>query len=384
MAKTRFTQNAFTSGVLSPLIKGRTDLNQYYQGLEVGDDWVLIPQGGVKRRPGTQFIDKALPILERNTTTPAMPNGGVAANINDGSDSTTATTTTNISTLNPYVVAKYDLGASTYIELVDIRGIFLTTNTSDEFRIQYSDDDVTYFNAGTVPSLSSTSQDFRIRIERTARYFRLARIGSTDLGADKVSLAEFNLFELSTTLSKVKLKDFSVETDKHFLISLTEGNARIYHQDTTTIIQNLYQADLKLPYTSDEVADVRDVQVENVMLLFHPNHPTKRIINVSGLDEWTVDDFPFVNVPQFDFDDSSSPASVSDVQVLTFVNGGKSWTAGHTFQLDLEGVLTKTITFAGDATTAERNSTAENIRKNIQDSPVMGEFGISVTRTGTF
>lgn len=124
MATTRFIQNTFTSGVLSPTLKGRTDIAQYYQGLEVGDNWVLLPQGGVRRRPGTQYIDLALPVLTRDTTVPTVPNGGTAANINDDNDSTTSTTTVNISTLDPYVVAKFDLGSAVLIETIDVGEFF--------------------------------------------------------------------------------------------------------------------------------------------------------------------------------------------------------------------------------------------------------------------
>ena len=34
MAKSRSIQTNFASGELSPLLKGRTDLDQYYQGVE--------------------------------------------------------------------------------------------------------------------------------------------------------------------------------------------------------------------------------------------------------------------------------------------------------------------------------------------------------------
>jgi hypothetical protein len=56
VAKSRFIQNNFVSGELSPLMRGRTDINQYYQGLQTANNVVLVPQGGVKRRPGTEYI----------------------------------------------------------------------------------------------------------------------------------------------------------------------------------------------------------------------------------------------------------------------------------------------------------------------------------------
>ena len=56
-----------------------------------------------------------------------------------------------------------------------------------------------------------------------------------------------------------------------------------------------------------------------------------------------------------------------------------SFVAGDTFQIDIEGVLSKNITFAGDANADQRESTVFNIQKNIQEMPVMGDTGVSVS-----
>ena len=45
MAKSRFIQSNFVSGALSPLLKGRIDLQQYYQGAETAKNLVIVPQG---------------------------------------------------------------------------------------------------------------------------------------------------------------------------------------------------------------------------------------------------------------------------------------------------------------------------------------------------
>ena len=42
MAKTRFIQSSFVSGELSPLLKGRIDINQYYQAVETADNVVIV------------------------------------------------------------------------------------------------------------------------------------------------------------------------------------------------------------------------------------------------------------------------------------------------------------------------------------------------------
>lgn len=59
MAKTYTIQSSFNNGVLDPLLKGRIDLKQYYQGVEQGDNVDFLPQGGVRRRPGLEYIATA-------------------------------------------------------------------------------------------------------------------------------------------------------------------------------------------------------------------------------------------------------------------------------------------------------------------------------------
>jgi len=56
MPKSQFLQSSFASGELSPLILGRTDLDQYYKGGQTVENVVIVPQGGIKRRPGTKYV----------------------------------------------------------------------------------------------------------------------------------------------------------------------------------------------------------------------------------------------------------------------------------------------------------------------------------------
>lgn len=372
MAKTRFIQSSFVSGELSPLLKGRIDLNQYYQGVQTAKNVVIVPQGGMKRRPGTQYVQTVLNTLSRNTTAATVVNGGTAANINDDNDSTVSVTTVGISTTNPYVVCNFDLGSAKAIEFFDVRNVFLSAGTSSEFKIQYSTDNVTFVDAATVPLLGVSTQNFRLFVGKTARYWRLARIGATDLSTAVITVGTVAPIEQTGVASNVKMLDFSVEDDRHYLLVVTENNIRVFRAPNTHV------ADIKTTIASANVPEVRATQVENVMLLFQENTIPKRIINLGTDIDWFTDDIPFTNVPQFDYNDASSPTPVSDVQVMTLAG----FVAGDKFQIDIEGVVSKNITFAGDSTSDERLATIANIERNIQEMPVMGETGVSVVRVG--
>ena len=379
MAKTRFIQSSFVSGELSPLLKGRIDINQYYQAVETADNVVIVPQGGMRRRPGTEFIGECVKGISKMSPQYTMPNGGTTSVLNDGDDTTTTSTTTPIGTTDPYVVAKMDLLSAQQIEFVDLRQISLSSGTSSQFKVQYSTDDVTYTDAASVPLLGSNPQNFRLLVNQTARYWRLARIGSTDLGAATVTLAGLSLYQESAILSTPRLVDMSVEDDRHYLVEFTRDNIRIYRTPNTRV------ADIKPTYsglTSAEIENIRVAQVENVMLIVGDFAPM-RLVNLGTDDDWVIDNIPFLNVPQYDFDDDQSPTPVNEIQVMTLGHTGSGqWRKGDRFEVDIEGILSKSISYAGDDDLDEQSATVFNIQKNLQEMPVFGETGVAVARTG--
>jgi len=409
MAESQFLQASFTSGELSPLLKGRTDLNQYYAGLQTAENVVIVPQGGVKRRPGTEHIDEPVAQLGpyvTGTFTATMPNGGTPANINDFDLATVGLTTTNIGTsgtgATEYVVAHYDMSSTTNgIRFIDVQDIKLTVDNTDTayLRVQTSSNNTDWATRGTI-QINSGYQSFRIKVTDTfsTPYVRLVRQGDLgDLGAQRIELAEFNVLFETTATSDVKTFDFSIQSDRHYLCVATGGadttpsygNMAFYRIPHAGSTDTVLVGNVPLPYKSSEIATLRDAQTENVMLLFHEEHPSKRIINsghtiVSGNDSiFQIDNIPFLNVPQFDYDDALSPIPVDEIQDLELDHGsGHNWEIGDTFQIDVEGVLSKNITFAGDSNADQQSSTVHNIQRNLQEMPVFGETGVDVVRTG--
>ena len=59
MAQANTIQTNFTSGEVSPLLKGRVDVDRYYNGAQEIQNFVVRPQGGLTRRSGTKFINAA-------------------------------------------------------------------------------------------------------------------------------------------------------------------------------------------------------------------------------------------------------------------------------------------------------------------------------------
>ena len=377
MARSHFLQNSFVSGELSPIVKGRTDLDQYYQGLQTATNVVTVPQGGVKRRAGFKFVTTPAPVVAKySAPTATMPNGGTAANLNDNDLTTFGTTTAGIETTNPFVVASYQFTSQQTIAYIDLINIKLTTAdaTSNEFVIQYQQTGGAWITVANVPTLTDFEQTLRVTILNNGvptpfldQDWRLARVGTTDLGTCNVSLAEMHFYNVTGAFSSdLKMHKFEISINSSYLLLFTNNNLRIYHvaNDIPTFKQDV-ATDIETNFPE------RVASNENVLLMFNENVPVKRLIyNLNGNNIFKFDNAPFLNVPQFDFNDASSPVPISYVTTMTLAH----FTKGDRFQVDIESVISKNITYTGDTT-----STAFNIQKNLQEMPIFGDTGVAVS-----
>jgi len=396
MPKSQFQQTSFASGELSPLLNGRTDLDQYYKGAQTAENVVIVPQGGVKRRPGTQFIEGVVRALTRQTAiNPTMPSGGTAANINDGDDETYGQTNADLGM--QAVVAKYDLGATSSVwnqTFLDIRNIIMVwVGTSVEERewsvqgrLEYSDDDVTWTQHTTINVSNKTARSFRFRLDEPGnvqahRYWRLKISMPLTPPFDDMAIriGEFGFKQEGLGIDEAAVFDWVYGADQSYIAVMTAGNLRFYRTPHAGSSDTVYVADVVVPYLATAVHDVRHAQTEGVMLMFHEDYPSIRIIfNGEDLNNsFIVDNIPFVNVPQYDYNDDDSPTAIDEIQIVTF--GG--FKEGEQYQIDVEGVLSKAITYAGDANATEQSSTAFNLQRNLQEMPVFGFSGVTVTRT---
>jgi len=56
MARTQKIFTSFTTGEISPKLSSRVDFSKYVNGCETLENYTILPQGGVTRRPGTRFV----------------------------------------------------------------------------------------------------------------------------------------------------------------------------------------------------------------------------------------------------------------------------------------------------------------------------------------
>lgn len=56
MALVDTLKGSFTSGELSPIMSARTEVDRYKNGAILLENWLVMPQGGITRRPGTRYV----------------------------------------------------------------------------------------------------------------------------------------------------------------------------------------------------------------------------------------------------------------------------------------------------------------------------------------
>ena len=364
MPKVRDIQNNFTSGFIDENLIGRIDLEQYRSGLKQAENVLTLPQGPIRRRDGTLFIDTLPGVFTQNATVPTMVNGGTPVDIIDDDPSTTTTTTTAIGVLNPYVVAEYDLGSAKKVLFVDVIGIlFDASGTSTEFEIQWSTNGSTWNTLFAIPSITAIVQDIRVP-GVTAQFFRIARIGSTDLTTLHITLGDFLIHEQST-ISNVRMADFELSDDNKFLIVFTFKNLRIYKNDIRLV-------DLGTQYLDAEIKAINFAQADTALIIVHEEHEPARLVRGATDADWSLTDIPFINITQLNFNDTSSPAATSYIATLTFV----SFSEGDRFQIDIDGAITETISY-----TTVTATLFKNIQREVQKLFILGETGVSVTGT---
>lgn len=294
MTTTRLIQQRFTQGELDPKMLGRTDIDQYYGAAEKMENVIAMTQGGLKRRGGLEHIEKILRQIAITAPTVTATNGGTTGNLTDQDTATSFTTTTNISTTNPYVVAQYDLTTSQSMALVYIYDIALTAGSSSEFYVQGSVNGSSWTNIGDALTLTTTAKDYSRRVDNSYRYLRLVRIGATDLGTAKVTLTGMDLFT-SGSLSESRQLTFEFSSDQSYLMLATDKNLAVYRDGELQI--DLYIADL----TSARLADISYTQSADTLIIFHEDVQTYRVQRAGADDVWTVDRLPVENIPRHAF-----------------------------------------------------------------------------------
>lgn len=175
---------------------------------------------------------------------------------------------------------------------------------------------------------------------------------------------------LGVGLGNGRLENFSFNVEQNYLLVFTNLRMQIYKDGVLqTNINGSGDDFLVTPWSLAKTLEFDFIQSADTAIVTHTNNTTRIITRTSDTD-WAIDLVPFLNIPQFDFNDAFSPTPVSEVQTIVFSDQNE----GDRYKISLNGILTEDIVFAGDDSSNE-----EAIRDALQNLPNTGSTGVSVS-----
>ncbi|MFQ6609431.1 MAG: hypothetical protein ACE5D7_01395 [Fidelibacterota bacterium] len=181
---------------------------------------------------------------------------------------------------------------------------------------------------------------------------------------------------IGTALGNGRLENFSFNVEQNYLLVFSNLRMEIYKDGVLqTNINGTGNDYLVVPWTLAQILEFDYIQSADTIIITHPDVETRTITRTSDTT-WTIATAGFTNIPQFDFNDASSPTPVDERHRLTFANHNE----GDRYKISLEGILTEELVFAGDDT-----SNLVNMVNAIQALPNTGNSGVQgeIFTTGT-
>ena len=174
---------------------------------------------------------------------------------------------------------------------------------------------------------------------------------------------------LGEALGEGRLEQFSFNVEQNYLFVFTDLRLQIYRDGVILDPIDGGNNFLVTPWSTAEIKDFDFIQSADSVIITHPDHPPQLIQRITD-NSWTIAAVPLTNIPQFDFNDGSSPAPTDEIQTLTFANAN----SGDRYKLSLNGVLTEEIAYSQTDTSANEN----NITQALLELPNTGNSGITV------
>jgi hypothetical protein len=289
----RVDQRKWTKGELDPEMLSRGDVEPYYGAASRLLNVFTLPQGGIQRSPGLKWVGRALKRVTRATPTViTAPNGGITYSANDNNLITSLSSTTPISTINPYVLVQYDLGASIRVGYIRVSGLRSDYGSVANVILQRSVDGVVWTNIRT-DTLSATDLNYTARVQTNARYVRIARIGTTDETNNLLRVRELEVWSEASE-SNIKFINFEFNTEDTYLLVVTEFNIAVYRN-------SVYQVDIYAPQLfNSKIPYLNWTQNADALILVEQTMQPIKITRLSNTN-WNVETIQFDFIPKYDY-----------------------------------------------------------------------------------
>lgn len=175
---------------------------------------------------------------------------------------------------------------------------------------------------------------------------------------------------IGPALGNGRLENFSFNVEQNYLLVFTALRMQIYKDGVLQTNINGSGFDyLVTPYTITQIQEFDYIQSADTIIITHEDVETRVIARTSDTD-WSITAGLFLNIPQFDFNDASSPTPTDEIQDIAFSNQAE----GDVYKISLNQILTEEITWANDDQTNQNN-----IQNALLRLPNTASTGIAVT-----
>lgn len=362
--------NSLTKGVLDPALTERIDLAHYYNGLAEGKNAVVVPQGGLRRRPGSRLVSDAdvlaagyrrrlrRRIAPINVTTAMITtfNGGTPANLLDQSTATVFTTSGPAGG-GTFVVFEIDLGAATEVVFFDVIEFYCGASKADDvLAVQFWDGAVWQTLTGSNdPSLSPYRNIRTSSLKRSrrfgewpggpggsmvsSRFWRLVLVNPPS-GLSSINVSGIRLWTEKRQLSPVKMITFARSRELTYELVLSDRNVDVFRN-------HRYVASVAVPIAAEQVREVNIEQSLDTLFLFHEDITTPVIERQGAHDEWNVASAVYTNMPQLTAS-TAFGGSADEVQDLVLGD----IVSGDLLVIWREDIVSAPISYGGTGTLA--------------------------------
>lgn len=178
--------------------------------------------------------------------------------------------------------------------------------------------------------------------------------------------------------TNARLEAFSFSVDVNYLLVFSDLRMQVYKNGVLMTNLNGSGNDyIVTPWDVDEISDFDYIQSADTIIITHEDFAPRSIVRSSDTT-WTLSTLALTNVPQYDFNDASSPTPSDCIQILTFNNSNPN----DRFKLSLEGILTDEIVL-GSTTATGYAATAAAIKEELYSLPNVPNNYVSVVGNHT-
>ena len=277
MPKTLISKLNFTAGELSPLLDGRADLSKYHNGAKTMGNFLVLPHGGITRRPGSRHIDSTKTGTKTTRLVPFI-----------------------FSTIQAYILEFGDQ----YIRFFKDKGQ-IQVSTAEEVANGTFDSDIASWTdasaSGTI-TWSGSDQAMNLLNETTGRQtisglsaatvYNIVvntgssgllniRVGSTLGGSDLLStqIGAPGSTQLVTTFNTGAFTEVFLE------VNHTGTGAAI--ADNISIIAQAADFEISSPYLEADLFDLQFTQSADTMYIVHPLYAPRKLTRTDH-NAWTL------------------------------------------------------------------------------------------------